>query len=95
MIEKVAYFEPCPHCGTHGSIVYPDGTRSQDLVTKSQALRIVNNMAGLSLDEAEVKFLTHQINSSDLPLQDDFREKMSNEIAEFEAKQASGCRTSV
>lgn len=94
MIEKVAYFEMCPRCGAHGFIFYTDGTKSQDLVSKSQALRIVKNMTGLSLDEAEAKFMTDQISSSDLPMHDELREQMSDEQAEIEAKLASGCRVS-
>ncbi len=80
---KIALFKICDVCGTHGHIVYPDGTKSKECATKRQARELVKVLIGLNIDEAEAKALIEMINATDLIEANEIVEKFCDNRTEI------------
>lgn len=87
MIIRSAYLQVSP-LGAFAVIIFKDGSRSQGLGTKRQALAIAESMFEVKLDEFELKAVKEQIHGSTLIAQSEaletFCDEMSNRMDEFE-----------
>ncbi len=68
MLIKAAHLQLCKKCKTHGRIICSDGSKSEEFLTKSQALKEVDALceSGKILPE-EATVLADAIEKSQLP----------------------------
>jgi len=90
IFANVAHFE-INEDNKSGQIVFQDGNRSRTCFTKWQARQLAKSVLDLSIDEPEYKAIIETIDNSCMIESNSEIEKITDYVAEVNAKISSGC----
>ena len=75
LILLSAHFKVCD-CGQHGKVVFPNGKESDDVLSKADAMTLIDKLRkGKRVSREEVLALKEQVNGSSLPDQFQVRKR--------------------